>query len=81
MKIGEAANRLDKLGVDAPESVDWADAIASRNWLIHQYNLIDREITWATLSQDLPILQAALAKSFTQAAQTIGPVVDGSNQS
>jgi len=71
MKIGEAANRLSKLGVKAPESVSWADAIASRNWLIHQYDLIDRDITWATLERDLPVLRAALAESFELAAETV----------
>jgi len=71
MKIGEAANRLSKLGVTAPRSVSWSDAIASRNWLIHQYDLIDRDITWATLERDLPALRAALAESFVQADLTV----------
>lgn len=34
MKPGEAANRLSKLGVLAPEGVDWALAVANRNFLI-----------------------------------------------
>ena len=78
MKIGEAANRLSRLGVEAPKSVSWSDAVAARNWLIHQYDLIDRDITWATLERDLPVLKAALAKSFEQAALVVGPVSDKS---
>lgn len=31
MKLGEAANRLSKLGVLAPEGVEWALAVANRN--------------------------------------------------
>lgn len=31
MKLGEAANRLARLGVLAPEGVEWALAIANRN--------------------------------------------------
>jgi len=81
MKIGEAANRLSKLGVKAPEPVNWADAIASRNWLIHQYDLIDRDITWATLERDLPALRAALEEHFAQAAYTINSDVEVSGQS
>ena len=50
MKLGEAASRLAKLDVLAPEGVRWATAIANRNFLIHQYDEIDRQITWATLS-------------------------------
>ncbi|MCL2471969.1 MAG: DUF86 domain-containing protein [Propionibacteriaceae bacterium] len=68
MKIGEAASRLSRANVQAPEPVKWTDAIASRNWLIHQYDLIDREITWATLTSDLPVWTFALGPLFQQAA-------------
>lgn len=37
MKLGEAANRLSTLGVLAPDGVEWALAVANRNFLIHQY--------------------------------------------
>jgi uncharacterized protein with HEPN domain len=54
MKLGEAANRVARLDVLAPEGVDWALAVANRNFLIHQYGEINRELTWLTLSRDLP---------------------------
>ena len=54
MKLGEAANRLSRLAVLAPDGVDWALAVANRNFLIHQYDEINRELTWLTLSRDLP---------------------------
>ena len=54
MKLGEAANRLSRLGVLAPSGVDWALAVANRNFIIHQYDEINRELTWQTLSVDLP---------------------------
>lgn len=50
MKLGEAANRLSKLDVLAPEGVDWALAVANRNFIIHQYDELNRAITWETLS-------------------------------
>ena len=34
MKLGEAANRLSRLGVLAPDGVEWALAVANRNFLI-----------------------------------------------
>lgn len=71
MKIGEAANRLSRAGVEAPVGVRWADANANRNWLIHQYDQIDRDITWATLEQDLAAWRAALADRFTDAEATL----------
>lgn len=67
MKLGEAANRLSKLGVLAPEGVEWALAIANRNFLIHQYDEIDRDLTWLTLSRDLPNWQVSLEELVDRA--------------
>lgn len=53
MKLGEAANRLSRLNVLAPDGVEWALAVANRNFIIHQYDEINRELTWLTLSRDL----------------------------
>jgi len=41
MKVGKAANRLAKLDGLAPDGVDWALAVANRNFLIHQYDEIN----------------------------------------
>ena len=65
MKLGEASNRLSRAGVDGPDGVEWPDAIANRNWLIHQYDEVDRHLTWVTLSRDLVYWRAALADTFT----------------
>ena len=54
MKLGEAANRLSRLDVLAPHGVEWALAVANRNFIIHHYDEINRELTWLTLSSDLP---------------------------
>lgn len=54
MKLGEAANRMTRLDVLAPDGVEWALAGANRNFIIHQYDQINRELTWVTLSVDLP---------------------------
>ena len=67
MKLGEAANRLSKLGIDAPDGVDWALAVANRNFIIHQYDALDREQTWLTLSVDLPEWHASLQPKIEQA--------------
>ena len=34
MKLGEAANRLSRLGVLPPDGVEWALAVADRNFTI-----------------------------------------------
>jgi uncharacterized protein with HEPN domain len=67
MKLGEAAGRLSKLDVLAPDGVDWALAIANRNFIIHRYDEIDRDQTWLTLSADLPAWRASLEPLFNQA--------------
>src|SRR5665213_4497714 len=67
MKLGEAAGRLSKLGVLAPDGVQWALAVANRNFIIHQYDQINRELTWLTLSVDLPAWQRSLAPLVDQA--------------
>ena len=67
MKLGEAANRLSKLDVLAPDGVDWALAVANRNFLIHQYDEINRQFTWLTLSRDLPEWKGSLVGYFAAA--------------
>ena len=71
MKLGEAANRLSRLGVLAPDGVEWALAVANRNFIIHQYDEINRDLTWQTLSVDLPAWNESLQKLFEAAATSI----------
>jgi len=72
MKLGEAAKRLSTSGYFAPESVDWASALANRNWLIHRYDELDRALTWMTLSADLASWQSALSADFDKAEHALG---------
>ena len=71
MKLGEAAGRLARAGVEMPPGVVWSDAVANRNWLIHQYDEIDRQLTWVTLSRDLTAWRSALQGTFTEAADSL----------
>jgi len=71
MKLGEAAGRLARAGVEAPPGVAWTDAIANRNWLIHQYDEIDRALTWVTLSRDLTSWRVALTEMFIEAQTSL----------
>lgn len=67
MKLGEAANRLSRLGVLAPKGVEWALAVANRNFIIHQYDAINRDLTWLTISRDLPAWKTSLQSLFKAA--------------
>lgn len=42
--------------------------MANRNFIIHQYDEINRDLTWLTPSRDLPAWQASLAPLFAKAA-------------
>jgi uncharacterized protein with HEPN domain len=77
MKLGEASNRLSRAGIEGPDGVSWQDAIANRNWLIHQYDEIDREITWTTLARDLPRWRTALARAFESAEDVLADDAGG----
>lgn len=79
MKLGEAANRLARLDVLAPVGVEWALAVANRNFLIHQYDEINRQMTWLTLAKDLPAWKASLQALFTAAAKSIAADNDPSH--
>ena len=71
MKLGEAANRLSRLDVLEPDGVEWALAVANRNFIIHQYDEINRELTWLTLSRDLPTWKVSLQGLVDQADATL----------
>lgn len=72
MKLGEAANRLSRLDVLAPDGVEWALAVANRNFIIHQYDEINRAMTWLTLSADLTAWQGSLHPLFERAEDAVG---------
>ncbi len=55
----------------APDGVEWALAVANRNFIIHQYDQINRELTWVTLSVDLPACHKSLAPLFDRARTSL----------
>jgi uncharacterized protein with HEPN domain len=46
-------------------------AVANRNFNIHQYDEINGELTWLTLSRDLPAWKSSLALLFVEASTMI----------
>lgn len=74
MKLGEAAKRLSRLDVLAQNRVDWMLAVAHRNFIIHQYDEINRESTWLTLSRDLPEWKRSLETLLDAADAAEAPI-------
>jgi len=55
--IGEAASRVsDSIKTVHPE-IPWAEIVAMRHILVHDYFLVDPEEVWATVERDLPGLK------------------------
>jgi uncharacterized protein with HEPN domain len=71
VKIGEASKYLALKGIEAPAGVNWGDAAKNREKLAHHYSVVDRNLTWLTLSISLPEWQSALRQLFAQASKTI----------
>lgn len=60
--IGEAARGLSReLRSEHPE-VPWADVIAFRNLVVHEYFGIDLQEVWDTAASDLPPLKKQVEK-------------------
>jgi uncharacterized protein with HEPN domain len=59
--IGEAAKRLSiSFWEQYRETLPLAEAVSTRNRLIHQYDDIDLRIVWNTIKYDLPELKKKL---------------------
>jgi uncharacterized protein with HEPN domain len=65
--IGEALNRLHRsdpaLAVLIPEH---RQIISFRNILIHGYDIIDEEVVWKIVRQDLPVLRQSVEDLLTR---------------
>ena len=54
--IGEAAARVSKDWRAKCPMIPWDDVVAMRNKLIHGYDMVDLNILWDTVTDDLPRL-------------------------
>jgi uncharacterized protein with HEPN domain len=58
--VGEAAARLSPETRDRHPSIPWPDIIGLRNRLIHGYDIVDFDILWDIVNDDLPPLIAQI---------------------
>ena len=61
--IGEAASRVSKEDCARYPDIPWPDIVGLRNRLIHGYDMVDFDILWQIVTQDLPPLIKALEKA------------------
>lgn len=62
--IGEAANRMSKEECARYPDIPWGEIISLRNRLIHGYDMVDFDVLWEIVKQDLPLLIAQLKKTL-----------------
>ena len=54
--LGEAAARVTDGTRRANEEIPWAEMVGMRNRLIHGYDVVDHDVLWQTVIEDLPAL-------------------------
>ncbi len=58
--VGEAANRVSQATRERKRNIPWPGIIGMRNRLVHGYDVIDLDLLWRTVKEDLPPLIASL---------------------
>lgn len=58
--IGEAANRISVKEQQQHPEIPWPQIVGLRNRLIHGYDVVDFDILWQIITDDLPPLIAKL---------------------
>ena len=58
--VGEAASQIPVALRRRNPKIPWRQIIGMRNRLIHGYDIVDYDIVWSTVTQDLPLLVAEL---------------------
>jgi uncharacterized protein with HEPN domain len=58
--IGEAANRVSEKTRQKNPQIPWPQIIGMRNRLIHGYDVVDLDLLWDTITNDLPPLVKSL---------------------
>jgi len=60
--IGEAARRVSENTRKQHPHLSWREMINMRNLMIHKYDVVDVQIVWETLQQNVPTLIEKLQK-------------------
>jgi uncharacterized protein with HEPN domain len=60
--IGEAANSLSNELICSYTQVPWAQIIAFRNIIVHEYFRLSLSLIWAIVVNDLPFLKAQICQ-------------------
>jgi len=70
LSISEAAVRLGDEAENLCPGIRWRDIRGIGNWLRHQYDRVDLEIIWNTVTEQLPLLKTSVATALKKLRQT-----------
>ncbi len=59
-RVGDLAKNLVDADPDRLSEPIWSLAARNRDFVVHHYSRIDRDLLWNTMANDLPRLRAAL---------------------
>ena len=60
--IGEAANLLTKEFLAKHHETPWREIIGMRNFIVHGYNVVDKQEVWSVIKNDLLPLKNQIEK-------------------
>jgi len=75
--IGEAAVRLGREAPLIVPEAPWRNIRGMGNWLRHQYDSVDLQTVWNTVTDDLPILKAAVVRALDLSGSNPNPPTPG----
>jgi uncharacterized protein with HEPN domain len=67
--VGEAAQKLPGSLTRRHPEVPWAEIVGMRNFIVHGYYMVDVEIVWKTIKEDLPPMQAAVQRLLEESTR------------
>ena len=62
--IGEAAGRVTPEGRARYPQIPWQAIVATRNRVVHGYDVIDHDVVWQIVTEELPVLIRTLERAL-----------------
>ncbi len=72
--IGEAANALSSDLMNRYSEVPWAQIVAFRNIVVHEYFRVSLNLVWAILQNNLPLLKVMVERMLQELGEALEDV-------